>query len=164
MVSLVLLAMIQSSIADYQLFNGQVQSKESELRALNEQLSTGRKRLANLQWEKGRTQSLVEHGYVRPGDRILLFPATPEEQRRASRPANDLSPHPAPLVNEKQAVGTSRSAWRRAGDTLSGWWKSLRGAATDPAPTRPASSQTTPRPPLPAQTEAAQPIPSTPTR
>jgi hypothetical protein len=45
-----------------------------------------------LQWEKGRTQSLVERGYIKPGDRILLFPTTPEERLRAELPRNDLAP------------------------------------------------------------------------
>ncbi len=131
-VFVVLAAMIQSSLADYALFRGQVDSKEAQLQALRSQLHTGQQRLAGLQWEKGRTQSLVEHGYIQPGDRILLFPTTPEEQLQAEIPRNDLSPHPAPTVESQRSGVGSTSAWRRAGDTVSNWWQALRGAAASP--------------------------------
>jgi hypothetical protein len=138
MVGFVVLAtMIQGSLADYGLFRNQVQTKEVQLQALQSQLFTGKQRLASLQWEKGRTQSLVEHGYIPPGDRILLFPASREEQLQADLPRNDLAPH-ASVVSEQRLGASSSSAWRRAGNTLSNWWQSLRGAAATPAGTAPA--------------------------
>lgn len=137
-VFVVLAAMIQSSLADYALFRGQVDTKEAQLQALRAQLHTGQQRLAGLQWEKGRTQSLVEHGYIQPGDRILLFPATPAEQLQADIPRNDLSPHPAPPVESQRSGAGSTSAWRRAGDTVSNWWQALRGAAASPPQAAPA--------------------------
>jgi hypothetical protein len=70
-----------------------------------------------------------------------LFPATPEEQLQATLPRNDLAPH-APIVTRKPTGASSSSAWRRAGDTLSHWWQSLRGAAATPAGTAPAPDST----------------------
>jgi hypothetical protein len=128
-----MMATIQSSLADYALFRGQVESKEDQLRALRAQLHTGKQRLAGLQWEKGRTQSLVERGYIKPGDRILLFPTTPEERLRAELPRNDLAPRRIPRAAVQRAGSNTTSAWQRAGDTLSNWWQSLRSAATAPA-------------------------------
>ncbi|HEX8235902.1 MAG TPA: hypothetical protein VF600_08095 [Abditibacteriaceae bacterium] len=136
-VFLILATMIQSSLADYALFQGQVEAKETQLQALRAQLHTGQRRLAGLQWDKGRTQSLVEHGYIQPGDRILLFPATREEQLQADLPQNDLAPH-ASLVTKQPPGASSSSSWRRAGDTLNKWWQALRGAAATPTGTAPA--------------------------
>ena len=111
--------------AEYRLYQGEVDRKEATLNDLQEQLETGRKRLAVLQSPKGREQLLIEHGYIRPGDRILVFPATPKERQAATIPKNDLSPRPVERIND----GAQSSAWRRAGDTLSRWWQNFNAPA-----------------------------------
>lgn len=126
--SLSLMAMTHVVWAEYRLYQGEVDRKEATLHDLHEQLETGRKRLAVLQSPKGREQMLIEHGYIRPGDRILLFPPTPEERQAAAIPKNDLSSRPAARIND----GTQSSAWRRAGETLRGWWQNFNAPATTP--------------------------------
>ncbi len=220
-----LTALLKISHADYSAVRDEVASREAQLRTLQTQQRSGHRRLAALQHEKGRAQSLIEHGYVRPGDRILLFPSTPpsatsqviqgsqtqngQSERNAasetghaqdadtardadsanalptetspadpSLPASD-SPATA-TADSSQASGASaasgvasratpdaavapqmttsasaprdavpsgaalrsspksspqlqpQSAWRRAGQTLQGWWQALRGAGAAP--------------------------------
>jgi hypothetical protein len=122
---LCLTAMIFSVMQDLNSWQTQVNNKQVQLTALEDQLETGRKRLSVLQSPKGREQLLMEHGYIKPGDRILLFPATPEEKQAAQIPKNDLTAKPASIQGNRDG-----SAWRRAGETLRGWWQGL----TDSAP------------------------------
>ena len=57
----------------------QVEEKQAHLWALERQRDEEKGRLAHLKSEKGRDQLLVERGYLKPGDRFLLFPeATPK--------------------------------------------------------------------------------------
>lgn len=57
----------------------QVEEKQAQLSALERQRDEEKGRLAHLKSEKGREQLLVERGYLKPGDRFLLFPeATPK--------------------------------------------------------------------------------------
>ncbi len=216
-----LTALLKISHADYSAARGEVESRETQLRTLQAQQRSGHIRLAALQHEKGRAQSLIEHGYVRPGDRILLFPATPppttpqptqngptknsaagetgeaatmgEEtavdtsavgasaSASASSASNSAAPGQALTggagsdVTSRAAAGLARSsaalrashgsdstravssnavpspesasgspssksspplkppsAWRRAGQTLQGWWQAIRGAGAAP--------------------------------
>jgi hypothetical protein len=126
--SVFLLVMTWAVLRDLRFWDAQVHAREVQLVALQDQLDVGRKRLAVLQSPKGREEILNSKGYIRPGDRFLLFPSTPEEKREAMIPRNDLSPHP-PSMEE----GRSTSTWRRAGDTLGQWWRNL----TAPAPAKP---------------------------
>ena len=129
-VTIALLTFTAISYADYGLFQSQVEAKEARLKALQAQLATGEKRLQALQHPKGREQLLNERGYVRPGERLLLFPETPEEKRQAAFVTNDLTPHlPETLVQDGE---TGSSAWRRVANTLSGWWNNLRRASDAP--------------------------------
>ena len=211
-----LTALLKISHADYSAARGEVESRETQLRTLQAQQRSGHIRLAALQHEKGRAQSLIEHGYVRPGDRILLFPATPQPTQNgptknsaagetgeaatmgeetavdtsavgasasasASSAANSaasgqaLTGRAGSGVTSRAAAGLARSsdaprasdgsdstrvassntappaavrstesesqsppplkppsAWRRAGQTLQGWWQAIRGAGAAP--------------------------------
>lgn len=73
---------ISSAQADFRQIHGQVVEKQAQFRALDKQRNDEKSRLAHLKSEKGREQLLAERGYLKPGDRILLFPAeekTPAE-------------------------------------------------------------------------------------
>jgi hypothetical protein len=63
---------------DHQMLRGAVHQKEIQLAALEKQKAEEKKKLAYLQSEKGRDQILAERGYLKPGDRILLFPVEPQ--------------------------------------------------------------------------------------
>ena len=105
---------IGKSHASYRAFDAQVQAKTAALESLQEQQKTAKAHLALLESDKGRAQLLVERGYVRPGERILLFPETPGETRNSARlPSNDLAPAPKPLPP---------TAWQRAGDAVRNWF------------------------------------------
>ncbi|HVF10196.1 MAG TPA: hypothetical protein VNA16_05305 [Abditibacteriaceae bacterium] len=130
---LVLLAMISIVRADYREIKARADSKATLLAVLREQQRIGERRLAVLESGGGHEELLLDHGYIRPGDRILLFPATPEERRRREIPKNDLAPHPPaphpPLITEDAANATTASAWQRAGAVLGGWWRTLKATA-----------------------------------
>lgn len=51
-----------------------VAAKQITLAALQAQLDQGKKRLAAFTKGTGRERALAENGYIRPGERILLFP------------------------------------------------------------------------------------------
>jgi hypothetical protein len=53
---------------------GRVVEKRSTLAALNKELETGKKRLNALASASGKERVLVENGFIRPGERLLLFP------------------------------------------------------------------------------------------
>jgi hypothetical protein len=80
--------------SEYREWQMRVEKREEELAALKTQLAVGQKRLTALQSPQGREQVLVEHGYLRSGDRLLQFPPDAEESRQATLPPNDLTPHP----------------------------------------------------------------------
>lgn len=176
-----LTALLKISHADYSAVRDQVASQEAQLRTLQAQQRSNHHRLSALQHEKGRAQSLIEHGYVRPGDRILLFPATPpstalqatqddktqngQAQSNAASEAGNMADTArdnklaaaasgqAPAASAASGVASRdamppatalrpalkpspqlqpQSAWRRAGQTLQGWWQALRGAGAAP--------------------------------
>ena len=114
-VSLVLWFYTAKSYMAYGDFDEQVQAKRAQLRALEDQQTAARARVALLSSDKGRSQLLVERGYLRPGERILLFPTRPgeaERQRAARIPANDLMPPAAP---------PERTRWQKLRDRFGGW-------------------------------------------
>ncbi len=121
--SLLLMGAIFSVHAEYSKWQTRVTKREEELAALKTQLSVGEKRLAALQSPQGRKQLLVENGFLRPGDRILEFPADAEESRQAAILPNDLAPH-ADDWNKASAGG---SMWRNAWNSLSERWENWRG-------------------------------------
>lgn len=69
---------IASAQSDHQTLRVAVREKTAQRDALDKQLSEDSKKLAYLKSEKGREQILAERGYLKPGDRILLFPADPK--------------------------------------------------------------------------------------
>lgn len=73
-----LLHEIAGAQADHQMMRVSVQQKQTQFAALQEQENEEKRKLAYLQSEKGREQILAERGYLKPGDRILLFPPDPE--------------------------------------------------------------------------------------
>ncbi len=106
-------------LADYHRYQAQVRDKREQLAAIDKQRDIGRRRLAILNSPTGQEQLLLERGYLPPGDRFLLFPSTPAEERAATIPKNDLSPHPPALEN----AAAGASAWQRAGRSMGSWWK-----------------------------------------
>ena len=70
-----LLTEIFTAQGDHQMLRTQVQHKEQQFAALEKQKHEDQKKLAYLKSEKGREQILAERGYLKPGDRILLFPS-----------------------------------------------------------------------------------------
>ena len=59
---------------EYKDVKSKVIAKEQTLRDLRAQLERGRKRLADFNHNSGRERALVENGFIRDGDRLLLFP------------------------------------------------------------------------------------------
>ena len=119
-ISLFLMAATHVVMGDWRHWQGEVSAREAQMAALDTQLAIGRHRLTTLQAPKGREQLLVEHGFLRPGDRILLFPPTPEEKRAiAQNNSNDLSPHA-----EVSASEPTGSAVSRAARSIADWWRS----------------------------------------
>ena len=53
-----------------------VTQKRATLADLNAQLEKGRNRLRALSSSSGKERVLVENGFIRPGERLLLFPKT----------------------------------------------------------------------------------------
>lgn len=94
--------------------------KQETLNDLKKQEENGRRRLAQLSSPRGREQVLVNNGYIKPGDRLLLFPRTEAEERAARAPRNDLVTREAPA---------QPGLWSRV---TSAW----RGFTAPPAPAR----------------------------
>lgn len=59
---------------EYKEVQAKVQTKQATLRDLRAQLDRAKKRLAGFDRGSGRERALAENGFVRPGERILLFP------------------------------------------------------------------------------------------
>jgi len=58
-----------------------VATKKATLHDLRVQLAGAQKRLAGFNRGSGRERALAENGFVRPGERILLFPPDPNANR-----------------------------------------------------------------------------------
>ena len=81
-----LLREIVAAQSDHQVIRRQLHDKQTQLAALEGQQREDEKKLAYLKSPKGREQILAERGYLKPGDRILLFPA--EKPDETSTPKN----------------------------------------------------------------------------
>ncbi len=119
--SLLLGAMISDSLANYRWMRSQVDTRQTQLASLQAQKLNGQRRLAALRSPKGTEEVLHSHGYIRPGDRILLFPFGPEDS--AEVPGNDLAPRPP---EARPAQKPTTSAWQGATRVLRRWWSTLR--------------------------------------
>lgn len=73
---------------DNQMLRNAVDKKETQLAALEKQKHEDEKKLAYLQSEKGQEQILAQRGYLKPGDRILLFPVEAEASGEDSSAGN----------------------------------------------------------------------------
>jgi len=119
----VLSAMIVGNYAQFRKYQVQVDLKANQLTALQETHGTLKHRLGFLQLPKGREQVLLEHGYIKSGDRILLFPTEPAKPDFLTSPSSTQSTDDAAAqsFSDKQDGGT---AWERASRTMSDWFKS----------------------------------------
>ena len=121
--SLFFIAMTSVVAGDWKRFNGEVGRNQAQLKVLTAQLETGKRRLSVLESDKGREQLLIENGYLRPGERILLFPPDAIEKQEMKLAPNDLSPQPRVVSS-----GNNGSPWQRATRALSGWADNVRRA------------------------------------
>jgi len=142
--SLVLMALAHVVFADWRRYNSEEAIARAQLVALEEQLDNGKRRLAVLRSDKGREQLLVEHGFLKPGDRILLFPSEPGQDVPAPIAKNDLAPRRAAMRDENAG-----SAWNRASRSVRLWLDSLRASARPIAP--PAQNAASPANSSPAE-------------
>ena len=65
---------IKGITREYKAVKARVVTKQVTLKALQAQLAAGTKRLSAFNGGSGRERALAENGFVRPGERILLFP------------------------------------------------------------------------------------------
>ncbi len=56
-----------------------VSQKRATLTDLSAQFESGKRRLSALASASGRERVLVENGFIKPGERLLLFPQSPEK-------------------------------------------------------------------------------------
>ncbi len=59
---------------ELQTTQGRVAQKRATLADLNTQLESGKRRLQALASAGGKERVLVENGFIKPGERLLLFP------------------------------------------------------------------------------------------
>lgn len=60
---------------------GRVSQKRAVLGDLSAQLQTGKRRLSALASASGKERVLVENGFIKPGERLLLFPRTQSHKK-----------------------------------------------------------------------------------
>jgi hypothetical protein len=60
--------------SELQTVRGRVAQKRSTLADLNAQLESSKRRLSALTSASGKERVLVENGFIKPGERLLLFP------------------------------------------------------------------------------------------
>ncbi len=136
--SLMLMAMAHVVFRDWRSYESEASIAHAQLSALQEQLDTGQRRLSSLRSPKGREQILVEHGFIRPGDRMLLFPA-----EAASKPGTPEPSTPEASTSRTQSDIAARRAihnaapaspWDRAARAMTGWLDHFSGSQPEPAP------------------------------
>jgi hypothetical protein len=150
--SLMLMAMAHVVFRDWRSYESERRIAQAQLTALQEQLDVGQRRLNSLRSPKGREQILAEHGYLRPGDRMLLFPHRPgEENPNGSNDiASDIAARRATIRD-----GASSSAWDRAARTMTGWLGEISGRAK-PAPSTSGASNAASNAAAPPSTASAE--------
>lgn len=67
--------------AELQGAKSRVAQKRATLADLNAQLESGKRRLSALASASGRERVLVENGFIKPGERLLLFPKTQSHKK-----------------------------------------------------------------------------------
>jgi hypothetical protein len=112
--ALFLLVTILSMRAEYSDWKAQVARRQAEYDALQIKLKHEEKRLAALKSPQGRAELLIDNGYLKPGDRYLVFPAENDTKRLAAMPANDL----APVESFRRSPAAGGSLWRGAWDAI----------------------------------------------
>ena len=135
---LLLVAYSLDNYRQYRVFQNLVDARQVQLTALQSQLRAGQQKLAFMQMPQGREQILMEHGYLRSGDRILLFPETENDAAQTAAPtsAAPIAAAPTPVITPQSGAPQNGSAWRRAAQTVGSWYQTLREAAGD-SPTSP---------------------------
>lgn len=88
--------------------------KHDTLVDIKAQDEAGTKRLKALTDSGGRVRALVENGFIKPGQRLLLMERSSQEKKAAARKPNDLVKQPEP-----EAPGFTARLGRA--------WKELRG-------------------------------------
>ena len=69
--------------SEFQSAQGRVAQKRATLADLRAQLEIGKKRLGALASASGKERVLVENGFIKPGERLLLFP------KNSSKPSSN---------------------------------------------------------------------------
>lgn len=117
---------IKKRYSEYYRFRDQVVERRAQLAALDKELAAKKARLAMLESKKGRSQLLIERGYIHPGERILLFPETPGAKLATAKtnPETGRSNESAATV---AAANQGPSAW-------SNFWRKVRGLPPETAP------------------------------
>lgn len=154
--SITLMAMAHVVFRDWRSYESEANIARAQLSGLQEQLDVGQRRLKSLRSAKGREQILAEHGFIRPGDRLLLFPREASPEAHSSRAQND-------IVAKRGAIrdAASSSAWDRAARAMIGWLGSVSSTSspatgTDAAPDASASAASASTSPMPAASQASQ--------
>lgn len=127
LIFLALSAMMAANLAQFRKYQRQADFKAAQLASLSETQSALSRRLTFLQLPKGREQVLLEHGFLKSGQRILLFPtekAAPNAASDSSASSTGTDDANAPAPNDKDDGG---NAWQRTARTLSHWMNQLRG-------------------------------------
>jgi len=127
-VSVRILVSIDRAYADFHAFDNQARQKQAQFAALEAQSAAAGRRLKMLDSSKGRAQILVERGYVRPGERILLFPEESASGQNAVAPRRETND----LVAPREANAETLSPLQRAGHALGRMWQTVRGAGRAP--------------------------------
>ena len=129
-------AIMSSNYAQFRQYDAQKTEKAQQLSALQTQHDAMKRRLAFLQLPKGREQVLIEHGYLKPGERNLLFPhddkttppATPTTSTRARSDKTALAETPRETPQNLANEDAGNSAWSRTGSNVSRWWNDVNRA------------------------------------
>lgn len=82
-VSVFLVQAIALTLTNHAKIQEQLHENQLQWSALERQRQEERQRLSFLKSDEGRGQLLAERGYLKPGDRILLFPSEEEIETQA---------------------------------------------------------------------------------